>query len=149
MKKFKFSLDKVLVQREIQVDIAQKEFLDAERELDQEIQKLNQMISMKESALLQRSETVQGSTSWANSVEQINTFLTGQDFRIKKQNERLLAFKKVVESRREILQDALTAAKMIERLREKKKAQYYREVLNNEQKEIDELSVIRFSKTEN
>ena len=149
MKKFKFSLDKVLVQREIQVDIAQKEFLDAERELDQEIQKLNQMISMKESALLQRSEAVQGSTSWANSVEQINTFLTGQDFRIKKQSERLLVLKKVVESRREILQDALTAAKMIERLREKKKAQYYREVLNNEQKEIDELSVIRFSKTEN
>ena len=149
MKKFKFSLDKVLAHRQIQVDLAQKEFLDAENLLDIEIQNLKNMLTQKESALSQRTQAVQGSMSWANSVDQINIFLNGQDLRIKKQNERLLDCRKVVESRREILQEALTAAKMIERLREKKKVQYFREVLINEQKEIDELSVIRFSKTEN
>ena len=149
MKKFKFSLDKVLVHRNIQVDLAKKEFMDAENILDAEIKKLEDMKDRKQTALNQRTEAVQGSLSWANSVDQINNFLSGQDLRIKKQNERLLDCRKVVESRREILQEALTAAKMIERLREKKKVQYFREVSINEQKEIDELSVIRFSKMEN
>lgn len=149
MKKFKFSLDKVLVHRNIQVDLAKKEFMDAENILDAEIKKLENMKDQKQTALNQRTEAVQGSSSWANSVDQINIYLSGQDLRIKKQNERLLDCRKVVESRREILQEALTAAKMIERLREKKKVQYFREVSINEQKEIDELSVIRFSKMEN
>lgn len=149
MKKFKFSLDKVLVHRNIQVDIAKKEFMDAENILDAEIRNLQNMQDQKQAALNQRTEAVQRSSSWANSVDQINIFLGGQDLRIKKQNERLLDCRKVVESRREILQEALTAAKMIERLREKKKVQYFREVSMNEQKEIDELSVIRFSKMEN
>ncbi len=149
MKKFKFSLSKVLVHRRILVDLAKKEFMDAENILDVETTNLQNMMKQKTDALNQRSETVQGSMSWANSVDQINMYLSGQDLRIKKQNERLLECKKVVEARREILQEALTAAKMIERLQEKKKAQYFQEVLKNEQKEIDELSVIRFSKTEN
>ncbi len=149
MKKFKFSLDKVLTHRKIQVDVAQKEFLEAERTLSMEIENLEKMITQKNEALIQRSETVQGSTTWSNHVEQINSYLSGQDLRIIKQNERLLDFRKVVESRREILQEALTAAKMIERLREKKKQHYFSEVLKDEQKEIDELSVIRFSRTEN
>ncbi len=149
MKKFKFSLDKVLTHRQIQVDLAKKEFIDAENFLDSELKNLQTMLNQKQSALNQRTLAVQGSMSWANSVDQINIFLTGQDLRIKKQNERLLECRKVVESKREILQEALTAAKMIDRLREKKKVQYFQEVLKNEQKEIDELSVIRFSKTEN
>ena len=149
MKKFKFSLDKVLVHRKIQIDIAQKDFLEAEHMLDVENQNLENMIQKKEDALVQRTGVVQSSVTWANEVNQINVYLTGQDLRIRKQNERLLELRKVVESRREILQEALTAAKMIERLREKKKQQYFSEVLKEEQKEIDELSVIRFSRTEN
>ncbi len=149
MKKFKFSLDKVLVHRKIQVDLAQKDFLEAEHALDIEIKNLENMQQQKENALVQRTVAVQGSASWANEVNQINVYLSGQDLRIRKQNERLLELRKVVESRREILQEALTAAKMIERLREKKKQQYFSEVLKDEQKEIDELSVIRFSRTEN
>ncbi len=149
MKKFKFSLDKVLVHRKILVDIAQKDFLEAERTLETEFKNLESMIQNKKDALGQRSGAIQGSATWANEVNQINVYLSGQDLRITKQNERLLELRKVVESRREILQEALTAAKMIERLREKKKQQYFSEVLKEEQKEIDELSVIRFSRTEN
>jgi len=149
VKKFKFSLDKVLLQREIQVDLAQKEFAEAGRIFDQEEKKLEEMKSQKEAAFLQRQEIVQGSTSWTSSVEQINNFLQGQDLRIKKQNERLLEAIKVVESRREILQQAQTEAKMIERLRENKKRAYFKEVSLKEQQEIDELTVIRFGRVDN
>ncbi len=149
MKKFKFSLDRVLRQKNIQVDIRQKEFAEAEIALEKEIEKLNYFISQKESAIAQRYQAVSGSATWSASVELINMFLTGQDLRIKKQNESLQEFRNIVESRREILQQALTEAKMIEKLKEKKKATFFKEVLQKEQQEMDELSVIRFSRNEN
>ena len=148
MKKFKFSLDKVLRQKHIQVDIRQKEFAEASRALDAEIEKLNHYIQQKEGALTQRFQAVGGLATWSASVEQINIFLTGQDLRIKKQNESLQEFRNIVESRREILQQALTEAKMIEKLKEKKKVEFFKEVAQKEQEEIDELSVIRFSRIE-
>ena len=148
MKKFKFSLDKVLRQREIQVDLSKKEFIDAEKLLDDEIQKLNEFTTQKEQAIAHRYETVNSTTSWSASVEQINLFLTGQDLRIKNQTERLIEFKNLVEARREILQHALTEAKMIEKLKEKKKSEFFKEVLKKEQQEMDELSVVRFTRKE-
>lgn len=149
MKKFKFSLDRVLRQKNIQVDIRQKEFAEAELALEKEIEKLNHFIGQKESAIAQRYQAVSSSATWSASVELINMFLTGQDLRIKKQNESLQEFRNIVESRREILQQALTEAKMIEKLKEKKKATFFKEVLQKEQQEMDELSVIRFSRNEN
>ncbi len=148
MKKFKFSLDRVLRQRHIQVDIRQREFIEAEKLLDTEVEKLNHFKQQKEQALKQRFTEVKDTTFWSASVEQINLFLTGQDLRITKQNERLLEFKNIVESRREILQRALTEAKMIEKLKEKKKTEFFKEVAKKEQEEMDELSVIRFSRIE-
>ena len=136
-------------QREIQVDIRKKEFIDAEKLLDDEIQKLNEFTTQKEQAIAHRHQTVASTTSWSASVEQINLFLTGQDLRIKNQTERLIQFRNLVEARREILQLALTEAKMIEKLKEKKKAEFFKDVFKKEQQEMDELSVVRFSRKEN
>lgn len=148
MKKFHFSLDKVLKHRQLQADLAQKDFIEAQRAYDIEVMNLQDMITFKENALTQRRETVSQTQSWSAQVEQINQFLIGQDVRIKNQNERLSELKKVVESKREILQEALSAAKIIEKLRETKKEEFLKEVAAAEQQEMDELSVMRFAKSE-
>ncbi|MBC7466311.1 MAG: flagellar export protein FliJ [Bdellovibrio sp.] len=148
MKKFSFSLDKVLKHRRMQAELAQKDFLEAQRNYDFEDDQLQQMIATKEAAKQQRVDVVQQTQSWSATVEQINQYLTGQDVRIQKQNESLLELKKVVEAKRQILQEALTAAKIIEKLRETKKAEFFQEVAKAEQKETDEMSVMRFAKTE-
>lgn len=148
MKKFNFPLDKVLKHRKMQADLAQKDFIEATRLLDHEINLLEGMKAAKEATLQQRRETVQQTQDWSASVEQMNNYLIGQDVRISKQNDRLVLFRKEVESRREILQEALTAAKIIEKLRETKKEEFFQEVAKAEQQEMDEMSVMRFAKTE-
>ena len=148
MKKFNFSLDKVLKHRRMQADLAQKDFLEAQRNHDFEVEQLEQMIATKEAAKQQRVDVVQQTQSWSATVDQINQYLTGQDVRIQNQDQRLLELKKVVEAKRQILQEALTAAKIIEKLRETKKAEFFQEVAKAEQQETDEMSVMRFAKTE-
>ncbi len=147
--KFKFSLEKVLKHRLILVDLAKKSFLEAQAVQTAEQQKLVEMFELKTITLANRTQQIQSNQSWTNSVEQINTFLAGHDLRIKYQNLRLLDFEKVVESRREILRLALIEVKIMEKLKEKKKTEFLLEATKKEQAELDELSVLRFSRIEN
>jgi flagellar protein FliJ len=147
--KFKFTLDKVLKHRAILVDIAKKYFLEAQAYQNSEIERLDQMHTLKANTLENRAQQIKSSQSWTNTVEQMNQFLTGHDVRIKQQNQRLLEIEKLVESRREILRLALIEVKIMEKLKEKKKTEFLFEEAKKEQAELDELSVMRFSRIEN
>ena len=148
MKKFKLKLEKVLVHRQILADLAQKSFAEASVQFDAEAKLLNEMIDTKTAALEQRTKAVETTTDWANSVAQINQFVTGQDLRIKNQIVRRTKAENLVEARREILREAVSEVKILERLEEKQKLAYMAEVAKAEQAELDELSVIRFSRIE-
>ncbi|AZZ37866.1 flagellar export protein FliJ [Bdellovibrio sp. qaytius] len=145
--KFNFTLQKVLDHREIKMDLAKKDYLEAQAFLAAEQKMLEDMIEAKRRSLAERSSLAGQTTGWQASVNQINNFITGQDLRIANQNERLLKIEKVVESRREILKDALTEVKIMERLKEKKKADFLQEVRQKEAKELDEISSTRFVRT--
>lgn len=149
MKKFKFGLSKVLVQRQIVADIAQKNFAEAKAALDAETEKLNEMISTKHQSLEDRSTMIQNNSDWVNSVAQINNFIVGQDLRIKNQNQRLQELENMVESRREILRQSVSEVKILERLEEKQRQAYMGKARKAEQDELDEISVLRFSRIEN
>lgn len=148
MKKFKFNLAKVLMQRQIVADVAQRSFAEAQAARDAEIAKLNEMIDIKKRSLDERAALVQNSNDWVNSVAQINNFITGQDLRIKNQNLRLQESENLVESRREILREKVSEVKILERLEEKQKQAYMNVAAKEEQAELDELSVLRFSRIE-
>lgn len=145
--KFKFQMQKVLDHRQIKMDLARKDYLEAQAFLADEQKKLQEMIEVKNHSLTQRSSLAGQTTGWQEQVNQINHFLTLQDLRIAQQNERLLKIEKVVESRREILKDALTEVKIMERLKEKKKADFLQEVREKEAKELDEIASTRFVRT--
>jgi flagellar FliJ protein len=149
MKKFKFSLEKVLIHRQINVDLAQKDFSDAVTERNLEQKKLNDMIDLKNKSLDERTQMVQQTVNWTLAVEQINSFILGQDLRIKNQTLRLKKFENIVESKREILRQSVSEVKILEKLKEKQQQAYLVEVAKAEQDELDELSVLRFSRIDN
>lgn len=149
MKKFKFSLEKVLKQREITADLAKKSFGEAQAELNRQNDILNEMVEVKTRSIEERRKAVESTTDWANSVDQINKFLIGQDLRITKQHLCIKEAENLVESRREILRQAISEVNILERLEEKQKKAFMAEVAKAEQAEIDELTVLRFSRMEN
>ena len=106
------------------------------------------MIAEKEKNISYRSQIVGTKASWQDEAEQINLYLTGQDLRIARQNESLKKLEKEVESYREILLKALTEAKMMEKLKEKKKEEFIKTFNENERKELDEISTLRYARTE-
>lgn len=79
----------------------------------------------------------------------MNAFLVGQDLRIEKQNKRLKELEKEVEVLRQILLKALTEARMVEKLKEKKKAAFLKAAMEKEQKELDEIGTIKSARDQN
>ncbi len=148
MKKYKFRLEKVLMQRQIMADLAQKSFAEAQEALNAEIIKLNEMNDAKNRSLDERSQLIKTTTDWSSRVGQINEYVAGQDLRIKNQNLRLLEMENLVESSREILRQAISEVKILERLEEKQKLAHTKLAAKEEQAELDELAVLRFSRTE-
>ncbi len=146
--KFQFSLEKVLRHRHLQVDLAQRDFMEAQNFLRDEIAVLDNMKQLKQDSLQQRAQLVSANQTWSPTIEQINLYVNGQDLRIKNQNQRLLVIEKQVEEKREILRNASIEVKIIEKLKEKKFEEFKTEQQRKEQSELDELSVLRFSRNE-
>ncbi len=148
MKKFKFTLEKVKDQRQIQVELAQKDFAEAQMIWQQEFDKLNEIITTKENTIQERRQIIAQTTDWSAEVESMNVFLIGQDLRIKNQNLRLKEAEKLVEAKREILRQAVSEVKILERLEETQKQKHRQEALRLEQAELDEIATQRFSRIE-
>ena len=142
--KFKFSLEKLLVQRNIQVNMDRKNYLERKNAYDAELQKLEKMIEDKKQVFIDRNTKIAESSNWQNDVESMNTFLSGQDLRIAQQNKRLKELEKEVEFLRQILLKSVTEAKIIERLKEKKKEEFKNKFFAGEQKELDEIVSMTF-----
>lgn len=142
--KFKFPLQKVLNHRQIQLDLAQKDYLEVLNFYNEEQVILENLRVEREHATLQRGLVVNQTSDWQQKIIQINEYLVLQDVRIKQQNERLTKIEKVVEARREVLKQALSEVKIMERLKENKKQDFIQEVQKTENKELDEISTIRF-----
>lgn len=141
--KFKFSLEKLLNQRHIQVNLDRRNFIDKQNEYNAEVEKLEAMMTLKNDVIARRHQQVSQSVSWQNDVEQMNLFLTGHDLRIASQNKRLKELEKEVEFLRQILLKALTEARMVEKLKEKKREAFIKDSLATEQKELDEIVSMR------
>lgn len=143
--KFKFNLQKVLDYRKTKENLAEKEFREAQFLLNEEINKLNSMLNIKHQSR-QRAFNIQheGGNQAPQALQQVHDFVVGQDVRIEKQRAKVKEAEKLVEEKQEILRQISIEYKIMDKLKEKKKNEFKLEVEKIEQKEFDEMSVLRF-----
>ncbi|UXR64262.1 flagellar export protein FliJ [Bdellovibrio bacteriovorus] len=142
--KFKFPLQKVLEHRKIKENLAQKDFQEVVTLLNEEQARLDAMLGQVQSAHSQAGSLSQQGGAQGPALSQIHEFLKGQDIRIQRQRQKVQEIEKLVESKREILRQAALEYKIMEKMRENKFEEYRAERLSNDQKEMDEQSILRF-----
>lgn len=142
-------MQKVLEHRKVQEDLAKTDFQMALVHLNNEVEKLQNMIDQKKKARIKSFEVEKGDAvpnSLQNGIlEESSRFQKLQDVRIEKQKEIIAEWEKEVESKREILKSKAIDYKIIEKFKDKKKQQFVDEHNKNEQKENDEISILRFA----
>lgn len=142
--KFKFPLQKVLEHRKLTENLKQKDFQEAVMALNQENSKLNSMMQQKTLAHESAGTLVKQGGSQGPALTQVHEFLRGQEVLIEKQKLKVQEAEKLVEAKREILKQAAQEYKIIEKMRENKFEEYRQKRLQDDQKEMDEQSILRF-----
>lgn len=147
--KFNFRMQKVLEHRKVQENLAKTDFQVAQGRLNEEVEKLQNMIDQKKKARIKSFELETGSdvpSPLRNGIlEESSRFQKLQDVRIEKQREIIAEWEKEVESKREILKTKAIEYKIIEKVKDKKKQQFVDEANKKEQNENDEISILRFA----
>ena len=142
--KFKFPLQKVMEHRKVLEDLAQKDFQDALAVLIQEQKLFSTLQDQMRSAydeIFQAQHSKSGQTS--GQLKQLGDFIVGQKVRLERQGAKIQEIEKGVESLREILREKAVDYKIIERLKERKKADFNEEMAKIDQKEMDEIAILR------
>ena len=147
--KFNFRMQKVLEHRKVQEDLAKADYQVALAKLNSEIEFLQSLFDQKKKARVKSFE-LELSSEVASSLKNgilsdSSQFQRLQDVRIASQKSVIAEMEKEVESKREILKTKAIEYKIIEKVREKKKQQFVEDTNKAEQKENDEISILRFS----
>lgn len=140
MRRFEFSLQKVLDYRQRREEQAIRAFAEAQVQLMHEQAVLHHLLIEREECL-RRSHRRQRLTVDLLDVEQ--TYLSALEKRIEVQRERVAEAEKVLEEKREALIEAQRERKALERLREKHYEQWRQQLLRAEQKALDDLATVR------
>lgn len=146
--KFKFPLQKVLDHRKTKENLAQKDFqvaLNDLTELEKQLQRLEEALhgSHQRAGVLQKQGGSQGP-----ALAQINEFQRGQKVLIQRQQVKIQEQQKVVEEKRELLKQAAVETKIISKFKEKKLTEFKEAEEKEEQKQMDEQSILRYKSTE-
>lgn len=141
--KFKFPLQTVVRHRQIKEDLAERDFMQAQALLNDEIKKLEKMQEDWHQAHVRMGQLTQAGGAQGPGLVQISEFKRGQDIRIERQRAKVQEYVNLVEAAREILRQAALEYKIIDKLRDRKFEEYKAERNADEQKEMDEQNVLR------
>jgi len=140
MRRFVFSLQKVLEYRQRLEEQAIRAFAEAQAQLMHEQAVLHKLLIEREECL-RRSHRRQHLSVELLAVEQ--TYLSALEERIEQQRQRVAEAEKVLEEKRQALIEAQRERKTMERLREKQYEEWRQEWLRTEQKALDDLATVR------
>ena len=134
MKKFKFSLEKVLSLREFEENQAQIELAKA----ISVVTELNNKLNFIANERVKHNDARSNSTdlSYLMSIE---NYIEGLDYQKEILLEELAQAELILEEKRQIMIEAMKKRKALEKLKEKQLQEYKKEILKEEEKVLDEI----------
>jgi len=143
---FRFNLESVLKHRKRLEEIAQREYAEAQNNVDECLRKIEDMYKRMDEV---REEVLRAQKEGgAGSIEQIREmehFMGGQKIRIEALRQAARVLLQIAEEKQEALIAAARDKKMLLKLKEKKKSEYQEWLRHVETKEMDDMTMVRQS----
>ena len=140
---FKFKLQSVLDYR---LNIEEKilnEFSELKRELDRQKAMLEELKSEREN-MVAGLRNMQSQTIKAHDISSILVYVDRLRESEKQQKQVIQQIMEAVDKKRQELVEAVKNRKIMENLKDKQKEEYIKDVNDTEQKDSDEMSVLKF-----
>lgn len=146
MRRFEFGLKTVLKVRQSTEERLKQEFAQQARQLSEEYRNLEKL-SAQILASEKQVRASQGGAVDLNLERAYFEYLQALERRLSKSRERIQLMEAELRRQQEILLQARRAVKVLEKLREKRWAEYHKKIQRQEQKNADELTMMRHSLT--
>lgn len=145
--KFRFSLEAVLKHRHRLEELAQKEFAQAQHDLDVVLKGIEAMYERMDQVRgdIRQSQDA-GAARSLDEVRQMELFIEGQKIRIHSERLRARELMAVLEEKQEKLVEAMQERKVLEKLKEKKLAEFRERLRTMELKELDDMTMTRWDR---
>lgn len=141
--KFKFGLERILKHRKTVEEIQARDYAEARLELDKELNRLKLYYESIDGAREEIFKLTQQDSPDNPKMSELDSFIEGQEIRIKRQREVVREKMQIAEEKQEALRMAAIERKILDTLKDKQKENYRIESRKKEQKTIDELVVVR------
>jgi len=138
MKKFKFSLEKVLQLRKFREE-------ECKLALGQAISILNKIENEIKKTALKRINAASNRFSDINDISSWEVYIQRLDQEAKKLTEQAAQAELVVEEKRATYLEAQKELKVMDKLKEKRQKEYRKEMLTAEMNEVDDITSARYS----
>lgn len=145
---FKFGFERLLEYQKQQEDVARRDYNESLERLEIEKAKYQNMFKLQDQALDEvffLKNRDEGST--VGRLIELDEFVAGQAKKIERQRDVVVNHTQIVEQKQEILHLAAKERKILEKLKEKKHAEYKKLEKKKEAKSNDELVVTRYRST--
>ena len=142
--RFKFSLDSVLKHRKRLEEVAQKEFAEAQANVEAAIHKIEGMYARMDEVREEiRQAQMCGGSADMEHIRGMEVFLLGQARRIEAARLGLRELMAIAEQKQELLIEAAKERKILDKLKERKKSEHIELARKVEAKELDDMTTIR------
>lgn len=145
---FKFKLEALRRYRNFQEDILQKELAQAQRDRDQEIDRLQALLDKRNRAEKDLKCQQEKSTNGPH-MALYDAYIQRLTAEIAEQRARVKQAETACQEKMQALLEAMQNRKAIEKLKEKDFQAYQEELSQTEQKFLNEIAINRFARTSN
>lgn len=140
---FVFPFEGLLKHRKRLEEVAKKEFFLAQSKVDEILNEINKMYERIDEVRAEISNTQQIGGKGSSKIVQLEDFIKGQNIKIKNARHAARELMQIAEEKREVLVEKVKEFKMIDKIKEKRKDEYKVARRKKEQKEIDDILIMR------
>jgi flagellar FliJ protein len=145
--KFRFTLEKVLKHKQVLEEEAKKDFAEINAKLNEQQDFLKGLEEDLEKSYRDKHAVTQIGGEISAYLSYFHDFYIVQKKMIEQQKRIIGGLEKIVEEKRQHLVEAARETKIFEKLKEKRKQEFKKQMEKLEQKRADEMNLLRFGKT--
>lgn len=142
--KFRFKFAAVEKHRKIMMDLARRDYLEAQSQVDAKLAEIKGLYQTIDDARERAAQGQMNGTLQASDLVQIDEFINGQNIRIDRARREVRELMSIAEDKHEILLEKVKEHKAMLKLRERHFEEFKQEVKKISQKQMDDQAVMRF-----
>lgn len=145
--KFKFAFESLLKHRRNLEEMARKQFLEAQAQVDECLAELKSFYDQQDRTRHEIQKMTADGGRNTSELQSLDEYIDGLELKIERQRQEARRLIEISEEKRDLLVEAARDYKVLEKLREKRRQEFLKVKMKLEDKSMQDLVTMRFKRS--